>query len=72
MTIKGAAKKKDQGGATMDKPIKVRLPGFISEKDVGLGDAIKHATMAIGIQPCAGCIRRAETLNQWVIFTGWH
>jgi hypothetical protein len=51
-------------------PYRVRLPGFISEETVGLGDVIKKATTAVGITPCAGCARRAAVLNRWVTFTG--
>jgi len=51
---------------------RVRLPGFIAEEEVGLGDLIKRATSAVGIKPCAGCERRAELLNRWVVFSGWH
>jgi hypothetical protein len=46
----------------------VRLPGFIIEEDVGLGDVIKRATSYLGIRPCEGCERRAATLNRWVVF----
>ena len=52
------------------KPHRVRLPGFVSDKEVGLGDAIKHATYTVGIRPCGGCERRAAMLNQWFIFSG--
>ncbi len=52
------------------QPHRVHLPGFIRE-DVGLGDAIKRVTSTIGIRPCGGCLRRAEVLNRWVVFTGW-
>jgi hypothetical protein len=48
---------------------RVRLPGFIGE-EVGLGDAIKRATSALGIRPCGGCQRRAEALNRWMVFSG--
>jgi hypothetical protein len=41
------------------QPYRVRLPGFISDQDVGLGEVIKRATYAIGIKPCGGCARRA-------------
>jgi hypothetical protein len=51
-------------------PRQVRLPGFISEDAVGLGDVIKRATSLVGIKPCGGCARRAETLNNWMQFTG--
>lgn len=33
------------------------------EHPIGLGDAVKHATAAIGIKPCGGCDQRAATLN---------
>lgn len=49
---------------------RVRLPGFISDQEVGLGDVIKRATYAIGLKPCGGCERRAATLNRWVRFSG--
>jgi hypothetical protein len=50
---------------------RVRLPGFISEKEIGLGDLIKRATSAVGIRPCAGCERHAAALNRWLVFTKW-
>jgi len=51
-------------------PHRVRLPGFVSDEEIGLGDAIKHVTHAFGIRPCGGCERRAAALNRWVVFTG--
>jgi hypothetical protein len=48
---------------------RVRLPGFLKEREVGLGDSIKQMTRAIGIRPCGGCEKRAATLNRWVTFT---
>jgi hypothetical protein len=44
------------------------LPGFISE-DIGLGDVVKRVTSAVGIQPCGGCQRRAQALNNWLVFS---
>ena len=58
-----------QGGR---KPYRVRLPGFVSEEDIGLGDAIKRATSTVGITPCGGCGRRAAALNRWMVFSGRH
>lgn len=49
---------------------RVRLPGFVTEEDVGLGDLIKRATSAVGIKPCGGCQRRAAALNRWMVFHG--
>jgi hypothetical protein len=49
---------------------KIRLPGFIVEGEVGLGEAIKRATRAVGIPPCGGCQRRAHALDQRAVFSG--
>jgi hypothetical protein len=54
------------------QPFRVRMPGFITDKEVGLGDVIKRATSAVGIGSCAGCERRAAALNRRFVFTGWH
>jgi hypothetical protein len=51
-------------------PRTVRLPVFVAESQVGLGDAIKRATSAVGIKPCGGCERRAQWLNARVSLTG--
>ncbi len=51
------------------QPYRMRLPRFISDEDVGLGDAIKHVTYAVGIRPCGGCERRAAALNRWLVFS---
>ena len=55
-----------------DRPQRVRLPGFITNEDVGFGDVIKRVTSSFGIRPCGGCQRRAEALNRWLVFTGRH
>ena len=47
---------------------RVRLPGFLVEEEIGLGDVIKRATYAMGVKPCAGCEKRATTLNRWMSF----
>ena len=52
------------------KPYRVRLPGFINDEDVGLGDVVKRATYAMGVKPCGGCQRRAIALNRWMVFSG--
>lgn len=51
---------------------RVRLPGFITDEEIGLGDAIKRATSYFGIQPCGGCEQRAAALNRWMVFTNGH
>jgi hypothetical protein len=50
-------------------PHKVRLPGFLIEEEIGLGDVIKKTTYAVGIRPCGGCEKRAAALNRWMTFT---
>lgn len=59
---------------TDDKPTPgsgpVRLPGFLNEKDIGIGDVIKRATSYVGIKHCGGCEGRAAALNRWLVFSG--
>jgi hypothetical protein len=50
-------------------PFHVRLPGFIMEEQVGLGDVIKRVTYAMGFKPCGGCEKRAATLNRSIVFS---
>jgi hypothetical protein len=52
------------------RPRRVRLPGFVTGDEVGLGDVIKRATSAAGVHPCGGCSQRAAALNRWMVFTG--
>lgn len=51
------------------KPYQVRLPGFIPDEAVGLGDVLQRVTYAMRIKPCGGCERRAAGMNRWVVFT---
>jgi hypothetical protein len=48
---------------------RARLPGFLVEEEIGLGDVIKHVTYALGIKPCGGCEKRAAALNRWMAFS---
>ena len=48
------------------QPHRLRLPGFLIEEEIGLGDAIKRVTYAMGIRPCTGCQKRAAALNRWM------
>ena len=61
----------DSPAQGQSQPLRVRLPGFARDEEIGLGDVIKRATSSIGISPCGGCTRRAETLNRWFVLTGW-
>ncbi|MCF6154819.1 MAG: hypothetical protein E3K36_06105 [Candidatus Brocadia sp.] len=62
--------KGDQVERGEHQPYRVRLPGFIADEEIGLGDVIKRVTSAFGIRPCGGCERRAAALNHWLVFTG--
>ena len=53
-----------------DSAHRVRLPGFVTDEDVGLGDVIKRVTHTMGIKTCGACERRAATLNRWLRFGG--
>ena len=50
------------------QPYRVRLPGFLIQEEVGLGDAIKKLSYAVGIKPCGGCSQRSAALNRWMTF----
>jgi hypothetical protein len=53
----------------LSKPFQVRLPGFVADEAVGLGEVVQRVTYAMGIKPCGGCERRAAALNRWMVFT---
>lgn len=55
--------------AAKTEPYRMRLPGFVRDEDIALGDAVKRATYAIGIRPCGGCESRTTALNRWMVFT---
>lgn len=60
---------KSQPREAATRPHRVRLPGFLIEEEIGLGDLIKKTTYAMGIQPCSGCEKRAAALNRWMSLT---
>jgi hypothetical protein len=47
----------------------MRLPGFIAEEEIALGDVVKRTISYLGIKPCGGCERRAAALNRWLVFS---
>jgi hypothetical protein len=61
-------KVQDSEKEPQSEPHRVRLPGFLVEENVGLGDAIKRVSYAMGIKPCGGCEKRASALNRWMYF----
>jgi hypothetical protein len=56
---------------SQDQPYRMRLPEFLLDEEIWLGDAIKQVTYALGIRPSSdcGCERRASTLNHWLVFS---
>jgi hypothetical protein len=61
----------EPAGESERRPHRVRLPGFIANEEIGLGDVIKRATSYIGIRACGGCEGRAAALNTRVVFGPW-
>jgi hypothetical protein len=59
----------DPSSSSGAEPHRVRLPGFIRDEEIGLADAVKRVTYAMGIRPCGGCEQRAAALNRWMVFT---
>lgn len=56
-------------GKSPRQPYRVRLPGFLIDEEIGLGDIIKRVTYAMNVKPCGGCERRAAALNRWMVVT---
>jgi hypothetical protein len=72
VTAKKVAKPDANAPLQADRqPHRLRLPGFLIEEEVGLGDAIKRVTYAMGIPPCTGCQKRAAALNRWMTLSKW-
>lgn len=67
MAHRGLAGHRERGRR---RPLDVRLPGFVADEPLGLGEVMKRATSVAGIRPCGGCAQRAARLNSWVAFTG--
>jgi hypothetical protein len=65
------SKKASDDSAEKSRPAayRVRLPGFIVDNEVGLGDVIKRVTYRMGIKPCSGCEKRGAALNRWMVFS---
>ena len=67
-----ASESNDSPGQSELLPHRVRLPGFITGEEIGLGDVVKRATSYFGIQPCGGCESRSAALNRWMVLTNRH
>jgi hypothetical protein len=51
------------------RPIRIPVPGL--NRTVGLGQAIKKLTSAVGVSACGGCQRRAAQLDRRVVLTSF-
>jgi hypothetical protein len=60
---------RDAAGESKRQPYRVRLPGFVQDEDIGLGDVMTRATSAVGLRPCGGCARRAAALNRLLVLS---
>lgn len=60
---------KDSTHRSERPPHQIRLPGFVTDEEIGFGDVIKRATSYVGIKPCGGCEGRAAALNRWLVFS---
>ncbi len=69
MNGKGKVTSNGKTNESERRPHRVRLPGFLIEEEIGLGDVVKRVTYAMGIKPCSGCEKRAAALNRWMHFT---
>ncbi|HET7101975.1 MAG TPA: hypothetical protein VFJ52_12555 [Terriglobia bacterium] len=62
-------KNKNSEEGKKSEPHTVRLPGFLVDEEIGLGDVVKRITYAMGVKPCSGCEKRAQALNRWMRFS---
>jgi hypothetical protein len=72
MEVNHVGRAKDNEGTSKQSQVaayRVRLPGFITDEEIGLGDVLKRATSYFGLRPCGGCERRAAALNRRIVFT---
>ena len=60
----------DEPTAARPSRYRVRLPGFVNDEEIGLGDVVSRVTSTFRIRPCGSCRRRAATLNRWMTFNG--
>jgi len=69
MTMSEPTKNDGRPTSSGEAAVRVRLPGFVRDEEVGLGDVVKRVTYAFGIKPCGGCEARMAALNRWMAFT---
>lgn len=65
-----SANQPPKDGRPNSVPLRVRLPGFVADHEIGLGQVVTRAIGKFGVRPCPGCATRADTLNRWLVFSG--
>jgi hypothetical protein len=50
-------------------PFRVRLPGFVGDEDLDLGELVSRVAATAGLRPCGGCAGRREALDRWVVLS---
>jgi hypothetical protein len=67
--MNGKEPPENQGLEPQHQPHRVRLPGFLIDEEIGLGNVVRRIAYAMGIRPCSGCEKRAAALNRWIHFS---
>ncbi len=67
--MKDPFRDRDPADAPASRPFRVRLPGFIDDGEIGLGDVVTRIGYAVGLAPCGGCRERRQRLNRRIVFT---
>jgi hypothetical protein len=58
----------DDSARASRAPRRVSVPRFVTDEEIGAGDALQRLTASAGIRPCGGCGRRADRFNRWLTF----
>jgi hypothetical protein len=48
--------------------LRFSLPKWLLPSEIGLGEVVKRGTAAVGVKPCAGCLKRAGQLDRVLVF----
>ena len=53
----------------MTPKLSIRVPAFVTDESLGLGDAVSRIARAASMSPCGGCDSRRNWLNRWIVFS---
>jgi hypothetical protein len=51
------------------RPSSVRLPRFVLDNEIGLGEVVKRILSRVGVRPCGVCRQRAAMLDRILVFS---